>query len=197
MSGPHVFVDESKARDYLLVAAAVLPPDVRRARAIVRGLTPRGQRRVHMTKESDSRRRLVLSSLAELGPIVTIFQAEKQGRTEVHRRSLCLRALVSGLGAVSGTQLCIERDETLVTRDRQDIIEAIREAGSVDHCSAFPMLSRGRGRRVATGDVDARLSWAKWWSSSTDCPLKTRDPSATTIRMGLGSTFNCSAQVTR
>jgi hypothetical protein len=51
----HVFVDESKHRDYLLVAAAVMPGDLTAARKAIREVVMPGQRRVHMKKESDAR----------------------------------------------------------------------------------------------------------------------------------------------
>jgi hypothetical protein len=52
----HVFVDESKARGFLLVAALVLPGDLAQARKQVGALRLPGQRRVHFATESASRR---------------------------------------------------------------------------------------------------------------------------------------------
>lgn len=51
----HVFVDESKKRDYLLVAAALPEAALADARRALRALLRPGQRRLHMVKESPSR----------------------------------------------------------------------------------------------------------------------------------------------
>lgn len=61
----HVFVDESKGRDYLLIAAVVMPADVTQARKDIRTLVLPGQRRLHMKGESDSRRRKILESFRQ------------------------------------------------------------------------------------------------------------------------------------
>lgn len=53
--GAHLFVDESKAGDYLMVAAVMLPADLVTARAFARSLVYKGQPRLHMKKESDAR----------------------------------------------------------------------------------------------------------------------------------------------
>lgn len=60
MTTRHVFIDESKRGRYLLVAVALTDPEtIRRA---VTGLILPGQRRLHMVRERDSRRRLILST---------------------------------------------------------------------------------------------------------------------------------------
>lgn len=53
----HVFVDESKNRDYLVAASVVQPDDLVPARRVVSGLLLKGQSRLHMKKENRSRRR--------------------------------------------------------------------------------------------------------------------------------------------
>jgi len=45
-----VFIDETKHRNYVVVAAVVVPGDLAGLRHTVRGLVLPGQRRVHMTK---------------------------------------------------------------------------------------------------------------------------------------------------
>lgn len=58
MSG-HVFVDETKRRGYLLVAAVVVPADPDPVRKAMRALVLPGQRRLHMKDENDQRRRSI------------------------------------------------------------------------------------------------------------------------------------------
>lgn len=129
MSGRAVFVDESKANEYLLMAAAIMPADVDRSRRVVRGLLLPGQSRLHMKDERDSRKRAMLDAFAELAVSVTIYRAPRALGSEVYRRGRCLDELVEELGP-GGGRLCIERDDTLVARDKQRLIEASRRTGS-------------------------------------------------------------------
>ncbi|MCL2455054.1 MAG: hypothetical protein FWD18_07135 [Micrococcales bacterium] len=128
----HVFVDESTARDYLMAAALVDPQGLDRARRAIRALRMPGQPRLHMKKESDRRRRLILTSVAELAPKVTIYRAGTSYRTELERRERCLRALVADIARNGHTHLYLERDASLVRRDRQQLIEATRMVGYAD-----------------------------------------------------------------
>ncbi|MBT1624220.1 hypothetical protein KK101_16115 [Curtobacterium flaccumfaciens pv. oortii] len=120
-----VFVDESKVRDYLLVAVTLPRTQLRPARTSVSALILRGQSRLHMRKESDARRRLILATIAPIDPEVTIFRAPKDGRTDMQRRSSCIRRLVESIGNGPTADVCFELDETLVRKDRQWIVEAV------------------------------------------------------------------------
>ena len=68
----HVFLDESKQRDYLLVAAVVMPSDLAEARRALRALVMPGQRRLHMKKESDARRGAIIDVINAAGVTATI-----------------------------------------------------------------------------------------------------------------------------
>ncbi|QKS13435.1 hypothetical protein HUN58_10935 [Curtobacterium sp. Csp1] len=120
------FVDESKTNDYLLVAVGVARSDLEPCRRALRALVLRGQSRLHMRKESDPRRRRILTTVLEL-PIsdVVIVRAPKDGRTDVERRAACIRRLV-GIAADGPATLCFELDETLLRRDRQLLVESNR-----------------------------------------------------------------------
>jgi hypothetical protein len=124
-----VFVDESKAKDYLLVAAAIVSGDPTACRKATRALLLPGQPRLHMKKESDPRRKQILDTFESLGATISIYRAPKSLGSEVRRRDLCLEQLVLDLGR-AGAHLCLERDDSLVSRDRQRLIETTREAGS-------------------------------------------------------------------
>lgn len=54
MSARLILVDESKASDYLLVAAAIVPGDAASCRGQLRKLLLPRQPRLHMKKESDA-----------------------------------------------------------------------------------------------------------------------------------------------
>ncbi len=128
----HAFIDESKAKDYLLVAAVVLPGQLADARRTVRSLVLPRQPRLHMKKESDARRKQILDAFAGLAPVVTIYRAGAAYRTELERRARCLDALVADAAEAQHTHLYLERDESLVRRDRQQLIETTRALGCAD-----------------------------------------------------------------
>lgn len=62
-----VFVDETKHRDYLMVAAVLRPVDVAVLRRVVRGLVLPRQRRVHVSKESEPRRKMIADTTRAAG----------------------------------------------------------------------------------------------------------------------------------
>jgi hypothetical protein len=129
--GRHVFVDESKARDYLLASTILDAADVAPARRVVRSLVLPGQNRLHMTKESDGRRRVILDAIEQLPAETVIHRAPRDGRSEIERRRACLDTLVVELVTSGCTSLCLERDETLERQDRQWIMEALTAKESI------------------------------------------------------------------
>jgi hypothetical protein len=159
------FIDESKARDYLLVAAVVDSDDLGRYRQAIRALCLPGQPRVHMKKESDSRRRQILSTLARLGPVVTVYRATGSGRTDLARRDACIRALVEDAAAQRVDRLTFERDETLLARDRQCLIELTRRL-------RLPHLEyvHDSARAESLLSVPDAIAWA--WARGGDWPRR-------------------------
>lgn len=174
MTGSHVFVDESKGREFLLVAAVVLPGDVTVARRAVSNLTLPRQSGVHMVRESDARRKQILSTVRALDPRVTVYLAPKDGRTELARREVALRALVADSAAAGHAHLCLDRDDTLVERDRRQLYDAVRAVGAEGtlryrHAKTVtePLLvvpdavawacSKGGARRALTAGVVVRV----------------------------------------
>ena len=121
-----VYADESKARDYLLVAAVVLPTDATLVRKGVRSLILPRQERVHMVAESDSRRRQVLSTLQELNVGATVYRAQGRHRTQLTARKACLERIVQDMAVARHEHLTLESDSTQDQRDRQTLIEATR-----------------------------------------------------------------------
>lgn len=82
----HVFVDESKQRGYLLVAAAVMPGDLAGARRTLRALVMPGQRRLHMKKESDARRHTIIDAITSTDATAAVYDAGRPGRRELDAR---------------------------------------------------------------------------------------------------------------
>ncbi|PPF90289.1 hypothetical protein C5B96_00030 [Subtercola sp. Z020] len=161
MSGELVFVDETKARDYLVVAVAIATSDIRAARSVIRQLTLPGQPRLHMKKENESRKRQILDGIVRLQPSVTVYRGDALLRTDLARRERCLRALVADCVRDQRGALLLERDETIVSRDRQWLIEASRDAGAPgfsyrhESASSEPLLA-----------IPDALAWA--WARGGD-----------------------------
>ena len=123
-----VYVDESKARGYYVVATASAIGDVQASERALRDLLKPGQRRVHFKSESDSRRRQILSRMCALEVRVSVWIVKQ--RSDKEARPLSLGALAEEAVRAGVAQLIIERDESLERADRRLIADAIRRAGS-------------------------------------------------------------------
>ena len=119
----HVFVDESKARDYFVAAATVTPERSSRLDRDLRKLTRRGQSRTHFSSEKDSSRRELLSRMAGLGVLVQLYVV--RGRSDKESRQMCLEALVADLAEAGASRLTLERDDSLMLADRRIIRAAL------------------------------------------------------------------------
>ena len=70
MTTRHIYVDETKRRDYLLVASAHLSPDLNTHRSLVSGLLLPGQRYIHMKDEKDGRKRTIAAAMVASGGLL-------------------------------------------------------------------------------------------------------------------------------
>lgn len=125
----HVFVDETKRRDYLLVASVIVPAKLEVLRKVVRELVLPGQRRLHMKNESDPRKRAIAAAIVETGLVATVYDAGRRYRTERDRRAACLQALVVDTAGRGDAMLVLEQDDTLLSWDNQRLVEFTRAAG--------------------------------------------------------------------
>ena len=86
----HAFVDESARAGLTVCAVVVAPNDAALVRSALRQLLGRGQQRLHMTKESGPRRRLILARLCEQPLRALIYESSyrvhREGRAEIMRR---------------------------------------------------------------------------------------------------------------
>jgi len=126
-AGDHVFVDESKARGYILAATAVSQIAIRQAEKALRGLLKPGQRRLHFTRESDSRRRLIVSRMVELEVAVSVWVAKN--RADKEARPLLLEALAAEAARALASRITIESDASLDSADRRIIAGVVRREG--------------------------------------------------------------------
>lgn len=125
-----LFIDESKARGYLVVAAVVIPADLAALRRAVDELRLRGQRRLHFAKESDSRRRLILSALHAADVRALAYRAHE--RDDLASRALCLNAVVEDAVRLGASRLVLEQDDSIIGRDRQLLFEQLQRTGHRD-----------------------------------------------------------------
>lgn len=128
----HVFVDESRRRGYLLVAAVVMPSELDATRRALRSLVMPGQRRLHMTKESNARRDAIIAAIRPSGVEATIYDAGRTHRQELDAREACLRVLVRDAADASHHMIVIEQDDSVRWWDQQRLIEITREVGCRD-----------------------------------------------------------------
>lgn len=127
MPASHVFVDESKAQGYVLVAVHIQSGQMESSRRTIRQLQLPGQPRLHMKKERDSRKVHILKAIRELQLHVQVLQSRNPRQSDKERRALCMKKLISSFAVSEVERLCLERDSTLVGFDRQILIEATRE----------------------------------------------------------------------
>lgn len=125
----HIFVDETKHGGYLLVATVHVSADLDDLRRLMRGLVLKGQRRVHMKKESDPRKRAIAAALCGAGVTSTVYDAGKRYRNELNARDACLTALVGDVAELADVRLVIEQDDSLLEWDRRRLYALVRESG--------------------------------------------------------------------
>ena len=136
--GDRVFVDESKARGYYLVAAASAVSSLHDSEKALRRLLKPGQRRIHFKSERDGRRREILSAMTALEVRGAVWVVK--GRPDKEARPRCLEALTETALRDGVDQLIIERDESLQRADRSTIAEMLRrgEGASLQYGHASP-----------------------------------------------------------
>lgn len=124
-----LYVDESKAKGYVLAAAVLVSSETRPARKALNALVLPGQRALHMKKEADPRRRLIADMVARLDVEISIYTAGTRYRTEREGRAACLEQLVKDAAGLDEAQLVLDLDESLRQWDNQQLIELVRRAG--------------------------------------------------------------------
>jgi hypothetical protein len=121
-----VYVDESERRHYLLGVTIVTGP-AQPIRAALRALQRPGQRRIHFSKEQDSRRRRLLAAMAELDLTARVYVSP---RSVKESRELCLTALIADIAPAGASLLVLESRESMNHRDVLVLDAALRKHGS-------------------------------------------------------------------
>jgi hypothetical protein len=107
----------------------VQPRDLVQLRGAIRDLTIRGQPRVHFRKESDSRRKLILSELRRTGVVQVLVYDASNWRDTSAPRDAVLERLVEDLGRTGAHRLVLEADDSVTASDRKTIRERARKVG--------------------------------------------------------------------
>ncbi|WP_284750810.1 hypothetical protein [Arthrobacter sp. efr-133-R2A-120] len=138
MNSSHIYVDETKAKGYLVAAATGIPSQLAVSRKEIGALILPGQRSLHMKAESDARKRKIANTIVTMGETLgikaVIYDAGRDG-TEKERRSRCLKALVNDAAKYERAKIVFDLDETLRSWDRQQMIELTRAAGAGERIS--------------------------------------------------------------
>lgn len=128
--GTHFFIDETKAKSYVVVAAVCPSDSISAARRTVGGLVLPGQRSIHMKNENPRRRRQIADAiigLQQFGVSAVVLDAGRGPEPEHARRARALRAIVERAAIEGATNLVLDLDLTLLARDRSVIASASRE----------------------------------------------------------------------
>lgn len=141
-----LYIDESKARGYVIVAAVVLDGNATQLRKQVAQLRKPGQqKRIHFVDESDVRRRMILEEFAHLGVRSRIFHAE--GLSDRDARKWCLEQVVELAGKLSVGRIVLEADDSIVQSDRRTLYRELEQRGlrqgvsySHDRAASEPLL---------------------------------------------------------
>jgi len=167
MMNAHVFVDESKSRGLLLAAALVPPDELARLRKLVDGLRLPRQRRIHFTAESDARRKIILTALADAHVQAIVYDASAHKDVK-KARDTALSRLVDDVAKMGAQMLVIERDDQSEASDRAIIRERAGQAGCRDRLRY--VHKRSHEECLLSIPDAVAWSWAKagHWRMRTD-----------------------------
>ena len=112
-----VFIDESKAKDFILCAVSIDNNALHLARSVTRQQVMAGQRYVHFVSESRNRKLAILNAYSNIN-LTADFFIVKEG-TAAQRRSKALRQLVRTLPISTSVNLVFDNDENYTAMDRE------------------------------------------------------------------------------
>jgi hypothetical protein len=154
----HIYVDESKARGYVLVASFHIGKDAELVKALRKFILP-GQTRLHMTKESDGRRRQILDAIIAAEGTATVYDAgHRYGANQLAARAAGLQAIVEDAGQQQ-TLIVLEQDDSLIQWDRQFLYQAVRAVNQAN--SIRYEHHRAKSRLLLTVPDAIAWCWAR------------------------------------
>jgi hypothetical protein len=125
-----LYLDESKAKNYVFIGVLVGDGDAPRLRKRVAALKMPGQRSIHFVKEAESRRRKLIHEISDLGFGAVRFESKDKNQKKA--RELCIREIVRFAANQGIRSLVFERDESAVKNDEKWLKEAILKTQGID-----------------------------------------------------------------
>lgn len=129
------FVDECKSGTFALGITLVHLRDLKLVRSELRKLRKPGQNRLHFSKESESRRKEILSTMRILP--IHVFVIESALKHEGQAREACLKELVNACPSLNVHRIVLEEDQSLVKRDKAVIRSQLRVLGETHNLDYF------------------------------------------------------------
>lgn len=120
----HIFVDESKRRDFVMVAVHMRADLITGQRREMRRHLQSGQRRLHFAKENAIKRRAIMTTISAWPIKVNVYVSPKPHHNAA--RFDCLTAIASDALKASASRLVIERDQSREISDRRLLTAAMR-----------------------------------------------------------------------
>lgn len=124
----HMFVDESKARSYVLAGVVCPSSSLGSVRKLLTGFLLAGQTRLHFSKERRTRKSEIIRALLETPLSAVIIETPKKP-SEIEARARVLRRLVRETQELSIDRLVIEQDSSALTLDKRVLSESLSHLG--------------------------------------------------------------------
>lgn len=155
----HVFVEKTKHRDYLLVAAVVRPADQQLGAAVGQVAGVAGSTADSHEEGECGRKHLIADTIATSSVQAVIFDAGRDATSEPDAREACLHAVIAYAYGRGANRVVFEQDDSLLRWDprlRGD--HAVRRLSRLAAVCALPScwgscqtLSPGAGPKAVTG----------------------------------------------
>ena len=110
-----IYVDESKAKAYLIVAVIIAPGQAAGFRKRMIALRMPRQGHIHFVNERDSRRKMILSELVDMGVRARVYSIS--GLNPIAARPQLLGALMDDLHSIGATTVTFELEQTALKSD--------------------------------------------------------------------------------
>ena len=120
----HLFVDESRGRDYLLVAACVVAGDVTSLRKEMRSYLRPGQRSIHFTKEADATRSAFAGAIEASAITAAVYRTPIRHR-ELAAREACVRAVARDAVRLGAQMIVLDQDDSLMVHYRRWLFQEL------------------------------------------------------------------------
>lgn len=126
-----MYVDESTARDYLMMCAVIANEHVARTRRVMRSLLKPGQKKCLHMKDEKRRAREILGAIVSVEPTVVIFKCRREV-PDLEARERSVQRLSFEACEADLSRVVLDPIESLVRRDLSWIYAGARAAGHAE-----------------------------------------------------------------